>query len=49
MWRWVTRTICGWMLISVCCGRRYVEIDNVVDMWVCVRFGVQREEVCGDG
>ena len=70
MLRWVTRSMCGCLFISVCSGRRYVEMCNVVDVrvcsfrcaagggmwrWVtwamcrCVHFGVQLEEVCGDG
>ena len=49
MWRWVTRAICGCMFLSLCSGRRYVEMGNAVDVWVCVHFVVQLEEVCGDG
>ena len=49
MWRWVTRAICGCMFLSLCSGRRYVEMGNAVDVRMCVHFVAQREEVCGDG
>ena len=32
MWRWVTWAICGCVIISVCIGRRYVEMGNAVDV-----------------
>ena len=32
MWRWITWAICGWVLISVFRGMRYVEMDNVGDV-----------------
>ena len=40
MWRWVTRSMCGCVFISLCSGRRYVEMGNAGDVWVFVHFGV---------
>ena len=35
MLRWVTRAMCVCLFISVCSGRRYVEMCNVGDVRVC--------------
>ena len=32
MWRWVTRAMCGCLIVLVCSGRRYVEMDNAGDV-----------------